>query len=208
MKFEELDDRAKDKVRELMEPHDTWWEFIDEEAKEDGKALGFDISTIYWSGFWSQGDGASWKGVINLTKWLAAHVQENKKYAILCALTECNYVEIPYPSVYAAGQYCHEYTMGITEEPYIAFEDLTQTGVIESSHFPLLNGVPASGLLQQVTEEDMRDLAAALLESARDYARGIYEQLEAEYEYLTSDECIAEQCEANEYEFDETGELT
>lgn len=48
-------------------------------------------------------------------------------------------------------------------------------------------------------------LANEILEDARDYARQLYKELENEYDHLTSDECIKEMLEANDYEFLEDG---
>ena len=72
--FDELSDAAKEKARD-------WWReasagdnyfsepTIDEVKGDIGKALGFDISEVYWSGFSSQGDGACFVGT-----WRAADV--------------------------------------------------------------------------------------------------------------------------------------
>lgn len=38
-----------------------------------------------------------------------------------------------------------------------------------------------------------------------DFASHVADMLEEEYEYLSSDEYIAETCDANEYRFDEDG---
>ena len=46
-----------------------------------------------------------------------------------------------------------------------------------------------------------------LEELLRDFMQWIYRQLEAEYEYQTSDEAIAENFTANETEFDADGNL-
>jgi hypothetical protein len=45
-----------------------------------------------------------------------------------------------------------------------------------------------------------------LAEALRAFMKWIYRQLEREYDYLTSDEAIAESIIANEYEFTEEGE--
>jgi hypothetical protein len=51
------------------------------------------------------------------------------------------------------------------------------------------------------------DVAIDILASTRDYADDIYRQLRDEYERLCSEEVIAELCEANDYRFDEQGNL-
>jgi len=42
---------------------------------------------------------------------------------------------------------------------------------------------------------------------AREYADDIYKQLEKEYEHYTSDECIADTCDVNDWLFNERGEM-
>jgi hypothetical protein len=43
---------------------DDWYEEIYARAKEDGPERGFNIDEIQFSGFHSQGDGASWTGTL------------------------------------------------------------------------------------------------------------------------------------------------
>lgn len=62
-KFDQLDDSAKEKAREWMKEGNTqdnfWSEHIIDEWKEELDKMGFPDADISWSGFWSQGDGAS-----------------------------------------------------------------------------------------------------------------------------------------------------
>jgi hypothetical protein len=64
--YEQLTPTAQEKVLEWwgnVSWDDNYWsECVIDCAKEDGYALGFVIDNIYWSGFWSQGDGARWGG--------------------------------------------------------------------------------------------------------------------------------------------------
>ena len=59
--FEELSATAKEVAIENhrdVNTHDGWWEPIFEGFTEDANEAGFDVGDIYFSGFWSQGDGA------------------------------------------------------------------------------------------------------------------------------------------------------
>lgn len=65
--FDELSDDAKEKAREWFRegnPDYDWWDHIFTVAHDIGAVLGFDISEkdIHFSGFSSQGDGASFSG--------------------------------------------------------------------------------------------------------------------------------------------------
>lgn len=63
LKFNELNDDQKKKVldnlRNINVDHDEWNDFLIEDFKTKLESLGFIDIKVYWSGFWSQGDGAS-----------------------------------------------------------------------------------------------------------------------------------------------------
>jgi hypothetical protein len=59
--FEELSATAKEVAIENhrdVNTHDGWWEPIFEGITEEAEQAGFHVGNIYFSGFWSQGDGA------------------------------------------------------------------------------------------------------------------------------------------------------
>ena len=59
--FEELSATSKEVAIENhrdVNTYEGWWDPIFEGIREEGLAAGFDITDIYFSGFWSQGDGA------------------------------------------------------------------------------------------------------------------------------------------------------
>lgn len=86
-KFDELSDKAKEKAREWYRDGQLdydWWEFVYEQADTAAKHLGIDIDrkgkhtpAIYFSGFWSQGDGACFEGSYRYKKgWRSALLHE------------------------------------------------------------------------------------------------------------------------------------
>lgn len=177
-KFEELSDNAKQKVLENLSDinatHD-WYEFVFEDVITIGRLFGLNIDKIYFSGFWSQGDGASFegdycykKGGLKAVKEYAP--QDTELHGIVKALQNeqsKNFYRST-ATITQQGRYCHENTMLIDIE----------------------NG------------DD--DCFSYLL---RDYACWIYKKLEAEYNYLTSEQQIIETIQANDYEFTENGDL-
>ena len=72
--FDELSDKAKEKAaNHYLENwmQDNWWDCTYEAMKEDGEHNhGFNVKDIRFSGFWSQGDGASWCGAVDLQDWI------------------------------------------------------------------------------------------------------------------------------------------
>jgi hypothetical protein len=196
MQFSELNDEAKARAR-------GWWlksyefddEFVIDDAANIAELFGLDIRVkvvktqvgvryepaVYWSGFWSQGDGASFSGRYAYCKGALAAVkayapQDERLHSIVQRLQEVqrrNFYGL-HVTVSQEGRYCHEGTM--------RFDVFHRDA-------------------REVPESDEEELADCL----RDFAGWIYRQLEAEYEYQTSDEAVDEMI--NEYEFDEEGRV-
>lgn len=74
--FDELSDEQKKKVieknREINVDFDDWAEPAIEGAIEDLSARGYNDAKIYYSGFWSQGDGASFTATLDVAKVLTS----------------------------------------------------------------------------------------------------------------------------------------
>ena len=62
-------------------------------------------------------------------------------------------------------------------------------------------------LIHAVTNLNYGHVEREILSQSRSLADDIYSDLQKEYEWLTSDEQVAEMIRANEYEFDEEGNL-
>lgn len=156
MKYNELSDEIKEKV---IKKHWTinidnyeWWDYIiNNFQKELQDDYGFSNVKICFSGFASQGDGASFTGEIT----------NFKQFCEKAELTPL--VKFKRNST----RYSHENTVSID------FENL------------------------ECQIEDWRI----------DKCREIYEVLEKEYFHLTADEQIIETVNANNYDFNEEGEI-
>lgn len=177
-KFDELSDKAKEKALEQfrdINTDDNWYESVYETWKEKLEAMGYSDAEIMFSGFWSQGDGASFTcDSIDLLKWLKCHrrtgyyrilVKPIKEYSQLTASIERN-----------NSHYVHERSISA-----VIHDDIYESNdKIEKKYIEL---------------EKELDLDAETLSSE------IYKSLEKEYNYLSSDECVTEMIIANEYEF-------
>ena len=193
--FDELDEKAKERAREWYRQgacDDTFWsECTIDDAKEIGKYMGMDIDNIYFSGFWSQGDGACIEGI-----WRASDVKADKlkEYAPqdkelhrivdgLAALAK----EYPggYFSVKHRGHYSHSgCTSFDVELPCEQEEELEY----DSPEYKVLQ-------VKLGKDED------TLIELTREYMDWIYHALEKEWEYQNANEQVDESIRANEYEF-------
>lgn len=179
--YHELTEGAQQKVLEKLYDVNVgfgdWWDFVYEEWIEKLDKMGFYNVKIYFSGFSSQGDGASFEANVDIEKWLTVNKKKSqfphvwkieKENGIACSITK-------------SGHYEHEYTMGIdTSDSYY---------------------------MDEKTGSEMDELEKLILEDARGQARAIYKDLEQEYTWLTSKEAIVDTIEANDWIFLEDGTL-
>lgn len=193
--FNELSDSAKEKARawwrEGSNDDSFWSECVIDEAKEQAKNMGLEIDEVYFRGFWSQGDGACFEGT-----WHACDVKagetakdwgdspatkEIRRIAAEFEETAKNFPNASF-SVKHSGHYSHEFCTTFN----------VSLGEDED------NG--------SISQEEWSRAEGDLIETARDYMRWIYKQLEKEYEYQNSDEVIDELLESNGYTFRIDGE--
>lgn len=168
-----------------------WWDTTFEKFVEDMAAKGIQTDTekVWFRGFWSQGDGACYKGYIETRKFLDAHPHLREEFPHHAALNALDEAE-PQFSIEKSGSYTHEFTMSLTMLHDVDTEQ----------HFnmdePL--GAHAHKHLDDGINSELEGLEESVLEIVRGYAKTLYENLEEEYEYLTSDEAVKEAIEAND----------
>ena len=199
--FAELSDVAKDKARSWyreLGPHDDWYETVYEDFERVCDILGIRLKTrpvrlmgggvrqkpcIWFSGFWSQGDGACFECHYSHTVGSKRRIRDyapNDKalHGIadrLQAVQRRNFYQLHAEATHR-GHYLHEFCMAVAVE----------------------RGSP--------TWQPMTDGADdGVSEALRDLARWLYRQLEREHDYQMSDDVVAEVIEINEHTFSEAG---
>lgn len=191
--FEELSEEAKEAAREWYRDGGLdykWWDSVYDCAKEVGAALGIDIDRIYFSGFWSQGDGASFEGTYRYRKGWRQALRKYVGGEDLAVLEDIG------ERLQAAQRRA-------------AFQILAtarQRGHYMSHQWVEVDlGDPPNG-------EDWPTLGRAphlwydpVDQALQEFAHWIYKSLEREYEYLNSDEVVDDMLTLNEYEFTEDG---
>jgi len=179
------------------EPGYDWWEYTYNDFETICEIIGIDLASksvklmngkerrepkIYFSGFWSQGDGASFFGHYRYGKESKKKIREHapedaELHRITDALFDIqkkHFYKVVAEITSLGSMYCHSNTMSV--------------GLID----------PPS-----VTATDELDVQRLL----RDLANWLYRQLEKEHEFLTSFENFKEICESNGHEFTESGVL-
>lgn len=199
--FDELDDDAKETAREWfrMGQHETFEaDFVIESFETACKILGVELSTntvdlygggtrekvcVYWSGFCSQGDGASFEGYYGYAKNAAHNIKkefgENSELIEFAerfqTIQKANFYQLE-ASISQNSFHCHARTMSI---------NVTR----ESANYQDMN---------KMAEGEITDIL-------QDLADWLYRRLESEYNWLFEDEQIDDGIKANEYTFDENG---
>lgn len=176
--FEELSPEAKaialDNYRDLNVDHE-WYKYTIDDWKERLSEDGYLDADIHFSGFGSQGDGASFTAQMDLVKWISSRPQ----YTELLPLIEEG--DITAIIKRTSRQYSHKNTCS-AEVEVDYHVDKTEVNVLASA-------------LEDELEEDRIRLCEEL-----------YRELGQEYDYLTSDEAVAETITINEYLFTAEGE--
>jgi len=180
-KFNELSEEAKEKaLNEYLREYQYEWDDEDfwiERLTE----LGFENPRFEWSGFYTQGSGASFIAAVDTMK-LASTL-------IYC----CDNYEDAVEVIHNLGirrtntRYSHEYTciFDMELDGFDDEDDLSEAIAMKISDTFLVKA---------------EELRLAL-------CRKIYSSIEADYEYQTSMEAFEETCECNEWEFNVKGEL-
>jgi hypothetical protein len=182
----ELLEKVIEKYRDTNVNFD-WWDFIYEDFKERNDEY-FGIGKIYFSGFWSQGDGAMFK-YTSISDRLKDIFIDGLDLSPMRKGWLRNNVSVSGKGV-QRGLYYHEKSCDHTIWWEVDNGDLNWDR-------PLYQWIESfSNDFENFVEELYVDLCADL-----------YSTLEKEYTHLTSDEYILESLESNQYEFTEDGNI-
>ena len=219
--FDELSDTAKEKAREWYRDGQLdydWWEFVYDDALRMAEILGIEIDyryhpasgrpgskgwkepKIWFSGFWSQGDGACWEGTYRYkpgaAKAMAAEAPERYQYGKPDGTTEwtenagnkeLNRIAKALQAVQARQFYKLE-------------ASVSQRGFYHHSGCMSVEVTHADSMYRDIG--DAEDEITTLM---RDFADWIYARLESEHDWLTSDEQVDEALRGGGYTFNEDG---
>ena len=211
MEFEDLNQQAKDNAIALYgEPPDDWYKCVYKRFKEEGYAKGFNIDEIQFSGFYSQGDGASWTGYVHLMPFIEHFVThehpEFSRYTVLLELLRNNWVETSMGVQRRSFYYNHSGTMSYEGIRCYASLGEDNGDVLEHG---ILQGASVYELDQAIdTERLVCELEEFAISRAKEYADEIYDALREEYEGYTSEETFKELIYINGWRFNNKGELT
>lgn len=173
-------ERAYAKLREWATDYE-WWDCELSYYAEQLQALGFDATwkDISFSGFSSQGDGASFTGRLEDFSKLLPELETDHHYQWIELFKD--YLTVRLERI--SHHYSHERTVSVSLE----FDCRANSDS------------PLWAILEELEESIDRWRV--------DYCYKIYRSLEAQYDYLMGDENIEDMAELNEYRFDSSGRI-
>ncbi len=182
-KFDKLSIEAKEKAISSFQEDDSyidynWYEYTISDFKTILELIGYYNIECYFSGFWSQGDGACFSARFSREKRCLQKVKSYcPKEEKILNIVEQIQSEIPLHEEYEikhSGRYYHEYCTNVY---YLGDNNKAE------------------------------QLDERFLELSRQLMRILYQSLNDEYDYLNSSEAITEFIKSNDYEFTKDGTL-
>lgn len=206
--YAELSDTAKAKARDGYREGNLdydWWDSVYEDAVTMAALMGIEIDTrrdgkgpaISFSGFSSQGDGACFDGTYRYRKGALKALQSAAPAGHKDEATG-QWVEHP------ANKELHEIarTLQQVQRPFLYKLEATAK---QRGHYYHSGCTHIEVTHADDPYRDIGDAEDGIAQALRDFMDWIYARLEAEYDYLNSDEAIEAGIEANECEFLEDG---
>lgn len=180
---EQLKDELIEKYRSINVDYE-WWDHIYDDNKIEMETKGISVTDMFFSGFYSQGDGACFIGRIDMAQFLKVHQLEQKYMA---ATFFAGQGELWANLDQGNSRYYHEQTVSasLVVDSYNNYEeDSTRYQVYET--------------MQKVLDDEWKDLEDDVNNICRGYMQDLYRKLRDEHQYLTSDEAVWETIEGDE----------
>lgn len=181
-----------DKYRDINVHHE-WWDNVYSEFKDDMGNIGIDVDEMFFRGFWSQGDGACFEG--NIEDWAKFLPTIGYKHPVLIELACGSWSwKVSQRGYYSnSGSVHHDVEM---ENPHDCDND--EYFINFFSPYLAENDLRSMSWLAILKTFDYEAIERDIKEALTNHMDELYERLENEYEYLTSDEAVAETIIAND----------
>jgi hypothetical protein len=192
-------DELIDKYRDVYVDYDNWSHNVQSDFKERMRAIGIDVDRIYYSGFWSQGDGAMFEGRIEDWGKYLGHLGYDDPILIDAAVENWHYKWTH------SGHYYHEYSVSYDDGVFPPENPYT-SGYWGGRDIPEEEQFRGAVWDAAIERHDLLALTEQIQDDLRDHMRDLYRELEKEYDYLTSDEAVIEWMAANDIDENELTE--
>lgn len=197
----ELSERAKQHAYEKWREHAAdyeWWDWIYEDFKTEMESKGIAVDQMYFSGFWSQGDGACFEGRVKAHEFIDAHT------------TEENGMKAKYLLIYEASKDYWGGDIQISHTDRYYHSNSVSYALVQCTYY-----APDTGIFKEMDDNAYEQACNLVLDdweqlvkdTCRGYMDKLYKKLEDQYEFETSMESFEECSKANEWVYDEDGDI-
>jgi hypothetical protein len=183
VEFDQCQKELIEKHREINVDHNDWYDYIWEECILEMIKKGINADEMNYSGFCSQGDGASFTGKIDMSVFLKAHDLEHQYQG---AVYFASIDELPARLV-RSGRYPHEGSITLDMD-CDGWNNYNEDDIRHATY----------DTLYEILQDEWKELEEDVLKICRGYMRDLYRKLEEGYEALTSDEAVWDTIVAND----------
>lgn len=180
--------------------HDGWWDPEFEGFKEDMKEIGLSVSNIYFSGFWSQGDGACFECTLDNSDKFIQYLIDHGALPTVVKL-KWLYKDQRYRDALSnlvvttkqSGRYYHSGCMDIEVDfgGQLFYGQLFDDQLYDDN----------DEVYDMLTQEEYNELEKFITEDLKHKADELYKTLQEEYTYLTTTAAICEGLDNCDYKF-------
>lgn len=186
MKPDDIPERILDRYRYCDVADEHWYSDLIQTFIEEQTDQGIEIEPdkVNFSGFCSQGDGASFHGYVipDLAAYITQHLDpKNYPFTMLMLAADCTHDIHLYR---VSNSYSHEHTVAASLDIQDSLE------LIYDPEHPLIE--PQWGTWSAQFHAEQEALEQDVIDDMRSRMKALYKQLNDEYDYLTSDEYVRE----------------
>ena len=205
-RFDALTARQRDEILDKYRDwnvYEGWHDYVYEDFKREMDAIGIEVDEMYFSGFSSQGDGACFEGrVSDWPKFL-------ESIGYTCPALIGLAAEAWGFSVVHRGHYYHENCTHFSSD-MVSPDDYSESEMDEFvyAHSPYSTDIQNAAFVAILQGYNFSSLHDEFEEEFKRHMRALYNQLEAEYDHLTTDEAILDSLEINDQLEDAINSIT
>lgn len=197
--MESVSERVIEKYRYINVEHIDWWESTYEMFKEKMEAIGIGVERMYFSGFWSQGDGACFEGKVEDWELFLKSVGYGNNPTLIQHAKDAWTFEVKHD-----GHYYHENCTHFTGS--LPMPDGYDNDTFMDEFSPHKDEFRSRAWLALLIDGVHKDFEELFQSTFKDHMRELYKLLEKEYDYQVSDEAVTEMVLANDLNDEDEGE--
>ena len=175
-----------------------WWDSTYDDFQTSMKQIGIEVDEMYFRGFWSQGDGACFDGYVMEWHKFLPSVDPDYNNSVLIEHARRHFSF----SCKHQGHYCHERSVAYDADLPLPESSIDMDFAEQYSPYPL-DDLRTAAWLAVLNRFTGTDLERDFREAFTGHMQNLYDLLESEYDYLTSDEAVWDTIVANDMHLNE-----